>query len=45
MCCCMAVLVSLTTDSWAATRAYVMNGLFVGTGHPDLVSADGLSSH
>ncbi len=32
MCCCMAVLVSLTTDSWATTRAYVMNGLFVGTG-------------
>jgi hypothetical protein len=28
----MALLVVLTTDSWAATRAYVMNGLFVGTG-------------
>jgi len=23
---------ALTTDAWAATRAYVMNGLFVGTG-------------
>jgi hypothetical protein len=32
MCCCMAILAALTTDSWAATRAYVMNGLFVGTG-------------
>ncbi len=32
MCCCIALLAALTTDSWAATRAYVMNGLFVGTG-------------
>jgi hypothetical protein len=32
LCCCIALLVALTTDSWAATRAYVMNGLFVGTG-------------
>ena len=28
----MALLAALTTNSWAATRAYVMNGLFVGTG-------------
>jgi len=28
----MALLAALTTESWAATRAYVMNGLFVGTG-------------
>jgi pimeloyl-ACP methyl ester carboxylesterase len=32
ICCCMALLAAFTTDSWAATRAYVMNGLFVGTG-------------
>lgn len=32
MCCCVALPAALTTDSWAATRAYVMNGLFVGTG-------------
>ena len=28
----MALLAVLTTESWAVTRAYVMNGLFVGTG-------------
>lgn len=28
----MVLLAALTTESWAATRAYVMNGLFVGTG-------------
>ncbi len=28
----MALLAALTTDSSAATRAYVMNGLFVGRG-------------
>jgi len=28
----MFLLAALTTDCWAATRAYVMNGLFVGTG-------------
>jgi pimeloyl-ACP methyl ester carboxylesterase len=32
MCCCMVLLAALTADSWAATRAYVMNGLFVGSG-------------
>ena len=32
LCCCMALLAALTTDSSAATRAYVMNGLFVGHG-------------
>ncbi len=32
ICCCIALLAALITDSWAATRAYVMNGLFVGTG-------------
>ena len=32
MCCSMVLLAALTTDCWAATRAYVMNGLFVGTG-------------
>jgi hypothetical protein len=32
MCCCMAVLAAFTTHCWAATRAYVMNGLFVGNG-------------
>jgi hypothetical protein len=32
MCCCLALLAALTTDSWAASRAYVMNGLFVGSG-------------
>ncbi len=30
--CCVALLAALTTPTWAATRAYVMNGLFVGTG-------------
>jgi len=35
--CCVVLLAALTTDAlstaaWAATRAYVMNGLFVGTG-------------
>lgn len=30
--CCVALLAALTTESWAVTRAYVMNGLFVGTG-------------
>ncbi len=30
--CCMVLLTALTTESWAATRAYVMSGLFVGTG-------------
>jgi len=28
----MALLAALTTNSWAATRAYVMHGLFVGSG-------------
>ena len=28
----MALLAALTTESWAATRAYVMHGLFVGNG-------------
>jgi pimeloyl-ACP methyl ester carboxylesterase len=28
----MALLAALTTESWAAHRAYVMNGLYVGTG-------------
>jgi len=32
LCCAMAVLAALTTQSWAASRAYVMNGLFVGRG-------------
>jgi hypothetical protein len=30
--CCTALLAALTTDACAATRAYVMNGLFVGGG-------------
>ena len=32
MLCCMALMTALTTNAWAATRAYVMNGLFAGTG-------------
>jgi hypothetical protein len=32
MVCSMALLAALTAETWAATRAYVMNGLFVGTG-------------
>ena len=32
LCCCIAVLAALTTECSAATRAYVMNGLFVGHG-------------
>jgi hypothetical protein len=37
MCCCLALLAAFTTDAlttkaWAATRAYVMNGLFISTG-------------
>ncbi|MGA7788295.1 MAG: hypothetical protein WCA56_09035 [Xanthobacteraceae bacterium] len=32
LCCAMVLLAALTTPSWAATRAYVMNGLFVGNG-------------
>lgn len=36
MCCCLALLTALiadalTTKAWAATRAYVMNGLFIST--------------
>jgi hypothetical protein len=30
--CSMALLAALATESWAADRAYVMNGLFFGTG-------------
>jgi len=30
--CCMVLLAALTTDCWAASRAYVMNGLFVAPG-------------
>jgi len=32
ICCSMALLAALTTGAAAATRAYVMNGLFVGHG-------------
>jgi hypothetical protein len=32
ICCCMALLAALTTQSWAASRAYVMNGLFAAPG-------------
>ena len=32
LCCAAVLLAALTTPSWAATRAYVMNGLFVGNG-------------
>jgi len=30
--CSVALLAALTVESWAADRAYVMNGVFVGTG-------------
>jgi hypothetical protein len=32
ICCCLALTAALTTDAWAVTRAYVMNGLFIGSG-------------
>jgi dienelactone hydrolase len=32
ICCTIVFVCVLTSQCWAATRAYVMNGLFVGTG-------------
>jgi len=37
--CCMALFVALTTETCAATRAYVMNGLFVGRGLAQVAAA------
>ncbi len=32
ICCCIVLLATLTSECWAGTRAYVMHGLYVGSG-------------
>jgi len=37
--CCLALFAALTTNAYTATRAYVMNGLFVGRGLAQIAAA------